>query len=479
MKKIIAFASFLFFFFLASSQPLIGNWEGALSINNMELPIIFHIAKDSTGKLVGAMDSPKQMAYGLKCTGVTQTGDSVSIAMKSLGVQYKGIMASDKKSIGGTFYQGGMELPLAVKKTGDDAIVKEVKRPQTPKPPLGYFSEDIAYSNAGGSIIFGATLTRPMDKVLKKYPAVILITGSGQQDRDETLFEHKPFAVIADYLTKQGIVVLRVDDREKGQTTGKFMQSTTQDFANDVEAGIDYLKTRKEVDVNNIGLIGHSEGGMIAPMVASNRKDVKFIVLLAGPGVPIIDLMQQQSADVAAASGLSKEDVDQYKPLYRDLLSAIIIEKDTAIAIKKATDVFIKWQTKTPEETVKKSTGVTNEKERAEFVSGFVKQLQQPWFNYFIKINPADYLSKVKCAVLALNGEKDIQVAAEPNLEAIRKIMVEKEVKTFKVQALPGLNHLFQHCNKCDMPEYATIEETFSPEALDIIGNWIKGVVKK
>ena len=318
-----------------------------------------------------------------------------------------------------------------------------------------------------------------MDKVLKKYPAVILITGSGQQDRDETLFEHKPFAVIADYLTKQGIVVLRVDDREKGQTTGKFMQSTTQDFANDVEAGIDYLKTRKEVDVNNIGLIGHSEGGMIAPMVASNRKDVKFIVLLAGPGVPIIDLMQQQSADVAAASGLSKEDVDQYKPLYRDLLSAIIIEKDTAIAIKKATDVFIKWQTKTPEETVKKSTGVTNEKERAEFVSGFVKQLQQPWFNYFIKINPADYLSKVKCAVLALNGEKDIQVAAVPNLEAIRKIMVEKEVKTFKVQALPGLNHLFQHCNKCDMPEYATIEETFSPEALDIIGNWIKGVVKK
>jgi pimeloyl-ACP methyl ester carboxylesterase len=200
-------------------------------------------------------------------------------------------------------------MPLAMKKTSDVVTTKEIKRPQTPKPPFPYKSEDVEYDNADRSIHFGATFTVPLPDPnvnyfrAPVYPTVLLITGSGKQDRDETIFDHKSFAVIADYLTRQGIAVLRVDDRDIGKTTGNFNTATSADFAKDVEAGLNYLKTRQDVDTGNIGLLGHSEGGMIAPMVASKRNDVKFIVLLAGPGVKISELMEQQSVDMAATSG--------------------------------------------------------------------------------------------------------------------------------------------------------------------------------
>lgn len=483
MKKIILLTTAAFSFLFTTAQSITGNWQGILNANGTELTVVFHIAADSTGKLVGTFDSPKQMAYGLKCSKVLLTADSVLIEMKAFGAKYNGLLSTDKKSITGNWWQGGMTLPLNLQKTGDVAVVQEMKRPQTPKPPFHYFSEDVSYNNADGSITFGATFTKPSlwaDKVKEmKYPVVILITGSGQQDRDETLFEHKPFAVIADHLAKQGIATLRVDDREKGKTTGRFMTSTTLDFAKDVEAGIEYLKTRKDIDVKNIGLIGHSEGGMIAPMVASKRKDVKFIVLLAGPGVPIIDLMEQQTIDVALSTGADKAALEKFRPLYKDIMLLAINENDSATAAQKIMDVFTAWQNKTDSITVKNTTGVTDEASLDKFAGGIIQEVKQPWFNYFIRFKPENYLKNVRCAVLALNGEKDIQVAAAPNLEAIRRIMTEKMVKTFTVQSLPGLNHLFQHCNTCTTQEYAQLEETFSPEALHIISKWIKEVVAK
>jgi len=479
MKRCIAIATLVCLGCLSHAQSITGNWEGALVAEGMELPVIFHLSKDSSGKWGGTMDSPKQMAFGLKCSSVTTAGDSVIIEMKSFGGRYAGILTADKKRITGNWAQGGQSLPLHLTKTGDQATAQELKRPQTPKPPFPYFADSVTYTNADGSITFGATVTRPMSKVLKKNPAVILITGSGQQDRDETLFEHKPFAVIADYLTRQGIVVLRVDDRGKGKTTGNFSTSTTLDFAGDVEAGIDYLQSRNDIDPNRIGLIGHSEGGIIAPMVAAKRKEVNFIVLLAGPGVPIAQLMEQQNADILASGGMPQQDVDQYMTLYRTLTHTILQENDTAIIHAKATAAFISWQEKTPAITVQQTTGVTDEKSRNEFVRSFIAELRDPWYRYFLDINPANYLRQVKCAVLALNGEKDIQVAAKPNLEAIRSIMVEKMVKTFKVQSMPGLNHLFQHCKTCTAAEYGMLEETFSTEVLQILGDWIQQVIKK
>ncbi len=483
MKKLLIITAAVLSSSMLKAQPITGNWEGALDANGTELTVVFHIAKDSTGKLIGSFDSPRQMAYGLKCSSISLAGDSVFIEMKAFGAKYSGLLGTDKKTMTGNWWQGGMTLPLELVKSGDVAIVQEMKRPQTPKPPFTYHTEEVSYNNADNSVQFGGTFTRPSmwaDKVKDmKYPVAILITGSGQQDRDETLFEHKPFAVIADHLAKQGIATLRVDDREKGKTTGRFMISTTLDFAKDVEAGIEYIKTRKDVDLKNIGLIGHSEGGMIAPMVASKRKEVKFIVLLAGPGVPIVELMEQQTTDVAISAGMAKDEMEKFRQVYKPIMLTAFNETDTTIAAKKIIALFTTWQNNTDSVTVKNTTGVTDQESLTAFARGVVKQVKQPWFKYFLQFKPADYLSNVRCAVLALNGEKDLQVAAAPNLEAIRAIMAEKMVRTFKVQQLPGLNHLFQRCKTCTMEEYAQLEETFAPEALNIISSWIKEVVAK
>jgi uncharacterized protein len=476
MKKLFVLSVILSLCYFAKSQSITGNWEGTLTVQNTELPIIFHIKKDSTDKLTATFDSPKQQAYNLPCNDVMITGDSVILVMKMINGKYTGLLSADKKMLTGNWSQGGASFPLIMKKTSDVATAKEIKRPQTPKPPFNYHTEDVSYSNADGSIQFGGTFTRPLDKVLKKYPAVLLITGSGRQDRDETIFDHKSFAVIADHLTQQGIAVLRVDDRGVGKTTGSFATSTSADFAKDVEAGIDYLKTLPNVDAANIGLIGHSEGGMIAPMVASKRKDVKFIVLLAGPGVPIIDLMEKQSVEVMIAGGISKEQSDQYKPLYKSLMTAIMNEQDTAISLKKATEIFTEWQNKTSKEVVQKITNVTDEKTQANFIADFVNGIKSPWFSYFIRFNPAEYLSKTHCAVLALNGEKDLQVDAKQNLAAIKSNLPKTTNATIK--EMPGLNHLFQHCKACSVQEYAELEETFAPEVLEIMAQWIKTVTK-
>ena len=479
MKKIFTLLFASVTFLIVHSQSISGNWEGSLSVQGTTIPIVFHIKIDSSNNLTATFDSPKQNAYNLPCSEVIANGDSLVLMMKMLNGKYEGLLSADKKNLSGQWFQGGSKLPLDLKKTSDVATAKEFKRPQTPKPPFTYQPEDVLYFNADKSIQFAATFTYPAKTADKKYPAVILLTGSGQQDRDETIFEHKSFAVIADYLTRQGIAVLRVDDRGKGKTTGDFAKSTSADFALDAEAGINYLKSRSETDTFNLGIIGHSEGGMIAPIVAAKRKDIKFIVLLAGPAIPIINLMETQSVDVAAASGVPAKNLELYRPLYKNMVVAIIPQKDAAVATKNATDVFNNWQNKIPASVVKNTTGVTDEKSKAAYIAAFVKQLQQPWFNYFMQFNPADYLSKVLCAVLALNGEKDIQVAAAPNLAAINKILTANKNRHFKTQAIPGLNHLFQHCNKCSVDEYGELEETFAPEVLQIMGDWILGVVKK
>jgi pimeloyl-ACP methyl ester carboxylesterase len=404
--------------------------------------------------------------------------------MKVLGGKYAGRLSEDKKQIAGTWYQGGASLPLNVSKTSDKVITREIRRPQTPRPPFPYKSEDVEYNNADQSVHFGATFTVPLPDSgvnyfrAPVYPTILLITGSGMQDRDETMMNHKPFAVIADYLTRQGFAVLRVDDRGMGKTRGNFSRATSADFAKDVEAGIDYLKTRNDVDSFNIGLLGHSEGGMIAPMVAAHRADVKFIVLLAGPGVKIAELMEDQSIDVAVSSGASKKKMEQFRPMYRELVNTILAETDTAIAIQKGIAVFTKWQNSKTKLVVTVTTGVDDEKSRDAYVRNLVKTFSTPWFNYFMKFNPAGYLTQLHCSVLALNGEKDIQVAAKPNLAAIKNALEKSGSTKYLTQEMPGLNHLFQHCKKCTVEEYGELEETIAPEALEVISQWIKETVR-
>lgn len=468
----------LFFSTVSLSQNITGNWEGSLEIQGNELPIVFHISKDEAGKYSATFDSPKQKTYNNACSDVIVKGDSVILIMQKIKGQYAGKL--NDKELTGTWSQSGYTFPLDMKKTGETVTTKKINRPQTPTPPYPYKSEEVIYSNADKSIQFGATFTVPLPDTNVNYfrapiyPVVLLITGSGPQDRDETIFGHKAFAVIADHLTREGIAVLRVDDRGIGKTTGNFGKSTSADFANDVKAGIDYLKTRLDVDTNDIGLMGHSEGGLIAPMVASTRKDVHFIILLAGPGYKILDMMEQQSADVMASAGINKSDIAQYRPLYKNMVTAVLHAKDSTTASKQAMAIFKKWQRGKSASTVKNTTGVDDEKGIIVFTNAFVNQLSSPWFKYFMQMNPTDYLTKVNCPVLALNGEKDIQVAAKPNLAGIKNALEKNKNSHFTIQEIPGLNHLFQHCKKCTVEEYETLEESFDPATLQLITRWIK-----
>ena len=479
MRYIFTFFSLLFSI-VVNSQNITGNWEGVLAVQGNELPIVFHITQDESGKYAASFDSPKQKAYNIPCSDAFVFGDSVILIMKSLKGQYAGKLNENKKTLAGTWSQSGYEFPLEMNKTSETVATKKLNRPQTPTPPYPYKSEEVVYSNADKSIKYGATFTVPLlDPNVDYfrapiYPVVILITGSGPQDRDETIFDHKPFAVIADHLTREGIAVLRVDDRGVGKTTGSFGKATTADFAKDVEAGIEFLKTREDADSNNIGLIGHSEGGISAPMVASRRKDVRFIILLAGPGRPVIDMMEQQNADVMTSQGIGAADIDLYRPLYRDLVATIINAKDSANATQQAISLFKKWQTSNTAATVRNTTGVTSDKSMIAFINVFVNDLTTPWFKYFMKLNPADYLSKITCPVLALNGEKDIQVSAGQNLVAIDLILKKANHTKYMTKQRPGLNHLFQHCKTCTVDEYEQLEESFDTATLKIMADWIK-----
>jgi len=456
----------------ASAQPGVkGDWEGKLNAGAVSLRIVFHIEDAGTGTLSGKMDSPDQGVKGIKCAKVSIAGDSVFIEVtKMAGFAGKIV---DATHLNGTWSQGPNALPLALEK---GAKHTELNRPQTPKPPFDYISEDVVYQNAAKTQDFGATITIP--KGAGPFPAVLLITGSGLENRDEELFGHKPFAVIADFLTKRGYIVLRVDDRSKGQSTGDVKNATTADFAKDVNISFDYLKSRKEVDTKKMGLLGHSEGGLIGPMLASERKDVDFIIMMAGPGGKVAELMVAQNDAVMESMGADKEDVKKYSPLYSQLLQISIKAKDKEEAIAEMTKAVDKWKAKNTAEVVANTSGIHDEASEKGFVADFANSSTSPWFKYFLGCDASPYLKKLSCKVLAINGSKDVQVVAGPNLAGIKASLAISKSKVYEVKELPGLNHLFQTCTKCSVAEYGDLEETISPLALQTMGDWLDKNVK-
>jgi pimeloyl-ACP methyl ester carboxylesterase len=283
---------------------------------------------------------------------------------------------------------------------------------------------------------------------------VVLITGSGPQDRDESLLGHKPFLILSDYLTRHGIAVLRADDRGVGQSTGVFADATTADFATDTEAGVAFLKTRAEVNPHKIGLIGHSEGGVIAPMIAAHNKDVAFIVMMAGTGVPGDEVLVAQLEAISIANGQTAEKAAKDAERQREILKLVETEKDTAALEKEIKE-------KMPADAPEAQAGLQ------------VTRLTSKWFRYFLTYDPATALRKVTCPVLAINGSLDKQVLPDQNLPVIRKALEEAGNKHFEIDELPGLNHLFQTAKTGSPAEYAQIEETMSPVALEKMANWI------
>jgi fermentation-respiration switch protein FrsA (DUF1100 family) len=295
----------------------------------------------------------------------------------------------------------------------------------------------------------------------------MLITGSGQQNRNEEIFGHRPFLVLSDYLTRQGIAVLRVDDRGVGGSTGNLSQATTEDFAGDTLVGIEYLKSRKEIDQTRIGLIGHSEGGIIAPIVAVRSPDVAFIVMMAGTGLTGEEILYRQSALISRAEGASNETIARNAALLNNLYSLVKEEQNNTVAEEEIRKL-LKSEMANTSEADKKHPGYSEEN-----LDTQTKAILSPWMRFFLTYDPKPTLMKVKCPVLAINGEKDLQVPPDENLRAIEDALKAGGNKDYTVKEMPGLNHLFQTAQTGSHTEYSKIEETISPAALEFIGSWI------
>lgn len=443
-------------------------WEGKLNFGQTTLKVVLKSLLREDGTREAFLDSPDQGAYNIPASSITITDDSVKFEVGSIGAYYAGKINKDSLTVAGKFKQGMANLDLTLKQVEKLA---EVKRPQVPKKPYPYYEEEITFENKSANVTLAGTLTFP--KVNEKFPAVVLISGSGQQDRDETVANHKPFLVIADYLTRNGIAVLRFDDRGGGKSTGNFSSATTEDFATDASAAVQYLKSRFEIDRKNIGLIGHSEGGMIAPMVAVNSSDVSFIVLLAGPGVVGKDLLARQTELILRANGMAEEEIEKNVKQAKEVYDIIVSTPDSLTALTKLKEMF-----------EKEVAGLSaEEKNKPEYsIENFNRQtaiMLSPWFRFFLKYDPQPVLENTSIPVLAMNGEKDLQVDPEQNLSAIKSALKTGSNKNYKIVKLPGLNHLFQTAKTGAISEYAHIEETFSPGALKIIGDWIKEVTDK
>lgn len=461
MKKIIFFFLIVLTTLAISAQDITGQWNGILQVNGIQLRVVFNITKTDTG-YSSTMDSPDQGAKGIPVTSTTFENPKLVLEVSNAGIKYEGEWKEG--AIIGTFNQRGQSFDMDLKR---ESIEKaKLIRPQEPVKPYPYTSEEVTFKNEKANIDLAGTLTFPAKE--GNFPAVILITGSGPQNRDEELLGHKPFLVLSDYLTRNGIAVLRYDDRGTAKSEGDFKTATSEDFATDVEAAIDYLKTRKEINKKKIGLIGHSEGGLIAPMVASKSKDVSFIVLLAGPGIRGSQLLLMQQELIGRASGISESELQKSKEINSTAFDMVIKTSNTEKLRRELTDYLTQKLIESPD------AQKAGEKYDSVMIKALVDQITSPWMLYFLRYDPAPALEKVKCPVLALNGESDLQVPPKEDLAAIKAVLLKGGNKNITVVELPNLNHLFQECKTGLPAEYAQIEQTFSPTALDEITKWIK-----
>jgi uncharacterized protein len=445
--------------FAQDAATLKGDWSGVLDAGSSKLKLVLHFTPDNDGKWRGTMDSPDQAANGIKLDVVTIEGQALKFVIHLIGASYDGTLKGDE--LRGTFTQSGMTFPLNFKRA-TAADLAPPKRPQTPQPPYPYNSEEVTFENRAANIKLAGTLTTPRTKA--PFPAVILITGSGPQNRNEELLGHHPFWVLSDHLTRAGIAVLRFDDRGVGASTGKFSTATSADFATDVLAGIEFLKTRQEINLKKIGLVGHSEGGLIAPMCAAQSKDVAFIVMMAGTGVPGDEILHEQSALLMRAEGMPETMIAENRQNQAQMFAIVKAEQDVVVAEKKLLEMVAAAVAKVPA-AQKKTVEAT--------LTNQIKSYNSPWFRHFLMFDPRVVLRQVKVPVLALNGELDLQVPPKQNLPEIAKALKVAGNKNVQIVELPKLNHLFQTTKTGAFSEYAKLEETISPIALKLMSDWI------
>jgi uncharacterized protein len=461
MKKLIFAVILMMSATILFAQDITGQWNGLLDVRGTQLRIVFNITK--SGEVYSStMDSPDQKAFGIPVATTSFKNQVLKLEMPNLGVTYEGKL-DETNAIAGTFQQSGMSF--ALKLTRNVPEKPKVVRPQEPVKPYPYYCEDVVFENKKDEIELAGTLTLPSQTGI--FPAVILITGSGPQNRDEELMGHKPFLLWSDYLTRNGIAVLRFDDRGTAGSKGNFGTATSVEFASDVEAALQYLMSRKEIDKKKIGLMGHSEGGIIAPMVAAESKDVSFIVLLAGTGITGGQILLMQQELIGKASGVSDAELQKNKRINQGAFD-LVMKSTNSETIKAELKEYIK-ESQIADSTSKIPAGMTKD----QYVDLQVKQVTSPWMLYFIKHDPSITLQKVKCPVLAINGSKDQQVPPKENLAAIKEALAKAGNKDVTTKELPGLNHLFQECTTGSPDEYSTIDQTISPAALSEVTTWI------
>lgn len=454
-------------FLLAPAADERVTWSGSVELPGaMKLDFSVELGKDS-----GTISIPMQGAKDLPLDGVSVSDKELKFSIKQAGAFWELKISDDGKSATGLLKQGGAELKTTMKRlAAGETVAKELKRPQEPKPPFPYEALEVTFENKSANATLAGTLTLP--KGSGPFPCAVLVTGSGPQDRDEALLGHKPFLVLADHLTRHGIAVLRYDDRGVGKSTGKFHLATSNDFADDALAAVEFLKSRKEVDGKRIGIVGHSEGGVIAPICAARSKDVAFIVLLAGTGISGADLLPIQLRLIAVATGTPAEEAERQSRESGAIFAMMVAGKSDA-ELKDAIRVAVLKQLAIDPET-KDLPEAERAKRADQLVEEQAGELLSPWFRRFLLLDPRENLRRVTCPVLALNGEKDLQVPPKPNLPEIEKALAEAGNKDVTIRELPGLNHLFQTCKTGAPTEYPEIEETFAPLALEAVSNWIR-----
>lgn len=455
-------------------EGITGDWSGAIEAGGQKLPLVFHIGREGDG-LTATMDSPAQGAAGIPVDEVSFEGATLELVMNALAARYTGELTESGDAIVGTFRQGGQELDLRLtpveegqEQADELPPAAAPRRPQHPEPPYPYDTEDVRFVNEDAGVELAGTVTRPQGP--GPFPAVVLVSGSGQQNRDEEIFGHKPFLVLADALTRAGIAVLRYDDRGVGGSGGgeTLPTATSRDFAGDAAYALRFLMERPYVDRDRTGLVGHSEGALIAAMIAGSVEEVPtgaeplpidvdpaFVVMLAGNGVPGDELLMLQSAAVLRAAGASEDAVQQAARANRRLYDIVLADIPREEAAEQIAQIM-------------GELGMNEDQIHAQ-----QQQLLAPWFEFFLRYDPEEAVRRIDVPVLALVGELDVQVPPEQNIPALRDALEAAPTNDYAVRELEGLNHLLQPAQTGGVDEYAKIETTIAPEALDLMSGWI------
>lgn len=453
MKIILFIASF----FLVNSliaQQFVGNWIGNIQVQGIKMPLVFRI-QEKNGQLSATMDSPKQKVTGIPVQKVISSGNTLTLELSNLNINYVAHYVND--SLVGNFSQNGANFPLKMSRMVGE-YSETVKRPQEPtSKKFNYRIQEVIVDNTSEKVKLAGTLTIPKGK--GPFPAVVLISGSGPQNRDSEILGHKPFWIIADYLSSNGIAVLRCDDRGVGKSTGNFSTATSANFATDAQAMLQFLRKQPKINASKTGILGHSEGGIIGPIAVADDPANGFLILLAAPGIPIDSLMVLQNQMILRSSGESEEKINQISAFNRACYQLLKSNID-AYELDHQMELLIKNDY--PDSSLK-----------SEQIRPMVQQFTSPWFRYFANYDPSFYLKKIQTPVLAIQGDKDLQVSPIENIEGIKSIFSSAGNKHVEIHLVPNKNHLFQTTTTGKIEEYGELEETFSPEVLEIIKNWI------